>query len=238
MLEDPNLRVEVLLNGVVPVEMVLREVQEHGDLGREPVAVLELKARGLADHRRRRRKRAGVGAHRGTDVAGDGDRPPGGAVDLSDQLDCGRLSVGPGHRAELVRNQAPPDLELSEHLDSARTGVADHLGVGRHARALDQRSRGLRSGEKLRSIRLQVNFDAHLRKPLGLRPSLGGAAAVAAGNAGGGLGAPEGERRRHARPCQPDDEVRRRRERRPLLHIEERRIAAAPPTPRRFAGTA
>ena len=85
--------------------------------GREVVGVLELEARGLADDRRVGVDLAGQGGERGADVAGDRDRLAGAAVDVSEQLDRGRLAVGPGHRQEPVRDRPPGQLELAEDLD-------------------------------------------------------------------------------------------------------------------------
>ena len=53
---------------------------------------------------------------RRADVAGDGDRQPGLAVDLADQLGRRRLAVGAGDRDHLVGQQPPAELELAEHL--------------------------------------------------------------------------------------------------------------------------
>ena len=49
-LEDAQLRVAVRLERAVPVEVVRLEVEQHGDVARELVHVLELERRQLADH--------------------------------------------------------------------------------------------------------------------------------------------------------------------------------------------
>jgi hypothetical protein len=56
----------------VPVEVVGLEVEQHGDLARELVDVLELEARELADDAGRRLDLAVEIGQRATDVAGDG----------------------------------------------------------------------------------------------------------------------------------------------------------------------
>ena len=53
-LEDAELRVAVRLEGAVPVEVVGLEVEQHRDVARERVHVLELEARELADDGRAR----------------------------------------------------------------------------------------------------------------------------------------------------------------------------------------
>ena len=94
--------------------------------GREVDGVLELEGRRLADDRRPgasggrpdRPRPAGVpsrSAEGEADVPGDGHVEPGLAVDPADQLDRRRLAVGPGHRDEVVAEQAPGQLELADH---------------------------------------------------------------------------------------------------------------------------
>ena len=76
VLEDAQLGVHVGAVGAVPVEVVLREVEEDGHRRPEPLDVLELEARELGDHRRVRRDLAGHAGQGVADVAADGDRQP------------------------------------------------------------------------------------------------------------------------------------------------------------------
>ena len=77
---------------------------------------------------------------RGADVAGHGDRQPGLAMDLADQLGRRRLAVGPGDRDHVVRQQPPAELELARpRARRARARRATTGAVLRHARALDDR---------------------------------------------------------------------------------------------------
>ena len=91
----------------VAVEVVRRQVQEHGRLGRERRRVLELEARRLAHDRRRPASSAptseltGVPTLPATATGGSG-----GPVHRAEQLDRGRLAVRAGHRDELVRHAA------------------------------------------------------------------------------------------------------------------------------------
>ena len=101
------------------VEVVGREVEEDRALGREGVGVLELEARALADDRRVGVDLADQRGERRADVAGDRDRLAGAAVDVAEQLDRGRLAVGPGHRDEAVRQRPPGQLQLADDVDPA-----------------------------------------------------------------------------------------------------------------------
>ena len=144
------------------VEVVGGEVEEDGALGGEGGGVLELEAGRLADDGRVGIDRPGERGERRADVAGDGDRLAGGPVDVAEQLDRGRLAVGPGHREEAVGNRPPGELELADHLEAALQRGGDHRRLPGHARALDD---GPRAIELSKSIRIQDDFDAMPRQP-------------------------------------------------------------------------
>jgi hypothetical protein len=105
--EDPQLRRQVGLEVGVAVEVVGSEVEEDGALGGEGGGVLELEAGALADDRRRGIDLADQLGERGADVAGDRDRLTGGAVEVAEQLDRGRLAVGAGDGEEAVGQRRP-----------------------------------------------------------------------------------------------------------------------------------
>ena len=144
------------------VEVVGREVEEDRALGREGDAVLELEAGGLADDGRVGVDLAGQRGERRADVAGHRDRLAGGPVDVPEQLDGGRLAVGPGHRDEAVRNRPPGQLQLPDHVDPALQSRRDHRRLPGNPGALDDRPHPI---EKCQSIRIQNDFDADPRKP-------------------------------------------------------------------------
>ena len=73
--EDARLRVAVLLDRRVPIEVIGREVQEHGDPGVERRARLELKAADFDDVDRVGVRLRDLRAERQTDVAADERRP-------------------------------------------------------------------------------------------------------------------------------------------------------------------
>ena len=163
--EDPELGGEVGLEIAVAVEVVRRQVEEDGALGREEAGVLELEARGLADDRRLRVAPPDQARQRRADVAGDRDRLAGRPPDVPEQLDRGRLAVGAGDREEAIRQLPPRQLELPGHLDPPLQRRRDHRRLPGHSRALDDRPRSL---ELSKSICIQEDFDAH--PPQSCRP--------------------------------------------------------------------
>src|SRR5581483_859457 len=110
-------------------------VEEHGDLARELVDVLELEGRQLADDPRGRLDpREGP-----ADVAGDRDVAAGGAEDRAEQLGRRRLAVRAGDADEArAREQAEAELDLAPDRDPARASGGDERRLARHARALDE----------------------------------------------------------------------------------------------------
>ena len=84
VLEDPQLRVPVGVEGLMAVEVVRLEIEQHGNAGTEAVHVLELEARQLADDPGVLLQRS-VEARQGpADIAGD----------------CYRCARGAEHRTE------------------------------------------------------------------------------------------------------------------------------------------
>ena len=162
----------------VTIEMVLGEVEEHPDLGREHSFVLELEARGLlydgcVDCPARRHSSTRAFRH---------CRPPPPACPRRDGPRRSARSSSSFHWSPSPRRtrsgRTPSISKLSDHLDTKLTRVGDGRRIGGHAGALDDRSWPLR-GEKLHSIRSQVDFDARLPKPPRRLDSLHGLAAVA-----------------------------------------------------------
>ncbi len=160
--EDPQLGVEVGTQVGVAVEVVGRQVEEDRALGSEGDAVLELEARGLADHGRRGIDLSGQRRERRADVAGHGHRLPGGPVDVPKPLDHGRLAVGPGHGNEPVRDRPPGNLELPSHVDPPLQGGSDHRRPPRNPGTLDHSPHPV---QERQAICIQKNFDADPPKP-------------------------------------------------------------------------
>ncbi len=129
--EDAQLGLRVGLEGAVAVDVVGREVEQHGALGSELDGVLELEGGDLADHGRVGCQVADERAQGGADVAGDRHRPPGLAVDVADELGRRRLAVGPGHGDELVGDQPPRELDLAQHRQAALARGGDDGGLRR-----------------------------------------------------------------------------------------------------------
>ena len=166
----------------------------------------------------RRVDSAGQRADGRADVARHRHGQPRRPVDGADQLGCRCLAVGPGHRAELVRQQPPADLELSEDLRSQRREHAPRTGrLVRHPGALDERAAAafLEARSCVPSVSRWTSTPAARSLP---------AAASASG------GRPVSQATHRARPdrasrsasaaatperARPDDEVRARRKWRP-----------------------
>ncbi len=197
--EDPQLRLGVVIEAPVAVEVVGGDVQEHRALRGEGARVLQLEARALADHRRLGIGLAGYGGQRGTDVAGDDDGLLRLAPQVAEELGHGRLAVRPGHPDEGVGKAPPAELELADHRDAPVASGRDHRSLARHARALDHAARLV---EQSNSVTIQVNFDARLAQPFRARRGAGVGAAD-------GLALPRKEpRRRLSGAREPDHQVR------------------------------
>ena len=129
--------------------MIRRQVQQHRDLGGERDRVLELERRDLADDRRLGRRRADQRGRGRSNVAGDLDRQASLAVDVADPLGRRRLAVGAGHGDELVLEQTPCELDLAENREAARSCRRDDRGASGYARALDERPRFAKGGNRV-----------------------------------------------------------------------------------------
>ncbi len=133
-LKDPKLRRLVRTEGVVPIEMVGLEVEQHRDLARQVVDVLELERRELADNPLGRLDRR----QRPADVPSDRDVSSGSAKHRPEQLDRRRLPVRardtdePRFGKELVA-----ELDLAPDRDPTLTRSLHENVLARHARALD-----------------------------------------------------------------------------------------------------
>ena len=162
-LEDAQLRVAVRLEGPVPVEVIGLEVEQHRDIARELVHVLELEARELADDGRARLDLLGDVGERAADVAGDLDAAAGRAQDRAEQLGRRRLPVRAGHADQRVAVQQPvAELDLAPDRDAARTRSRGERRLGRHPGALHDELDTLQQRLLLRS---GTNFDAGLGEP-------------------------------------------------------------------------
>jgi hypothetical protein len=137
--EDPQLRRQIGPEVAVAVEVVGSEVEEDRALRRELGRVLELEAGGLADDGRVRRDRPDQRRERRADVAGDRDRFGGGAVEVAEQLDRGRLAVGAGDGEEAVWQRPPGQLELADDVDPTLKRRRDHRRLPRDPGALHYR---------------------------------------------------------------------------------------------------
>ena len=206
--EDAQLRGFVLAHRSVPVEMVGRDVEQHGDLGREAERVLELERGHLAGDDVLRGDLADERAQRCPDVSRDSDGDIARAQDVRNQLDGRRLAVRAGNGDELIREQAPAELELAEHGHAARARLADDRVLGRDAGALDERSRAIEQRRGVIGGSREVQLD-------GARTQLVEAAGLAPVDADDDLAARgEGERGGDSRARKPDDEIRARGDRR------------------------
>ena len=120
------------LHAPVPVQVVRRDVEQHGDLGAEPLGERELETRDLG-HEHGRRAGLGGHGHGGTaDVAdGLGGHAPLGE-EVGDERRGGRLAVGPGDR-DPGRAGHPPVRTRSRSTigaPRARTAVMSALPEG------------------------------------------------------------------------------------------------------------
>ena len=190
------------------VEVVGGDVEQHTAFGREGLGVLELEARGLADHRDPGVDLADQRGQRRADVAGDRDRLGGGAPYVGEQLCDRRLAVGPGHGQEGVRQQSPGQLELADDRQATAARERDRRGIGPDPRALDHAARPLDLGCP---DHIQEDFDALPLEPCRAR----GRSGVDADHRGPARG--QQPRGSLARPRETDDEVGTVRQRRTRL---------------------
>ena len=162
--EDPQLRAEVVSERAVAVEVIGTEVEQHGDLRGEGLGVLELEGRALADDRRAGIERTGHRGERRTHVAGQRMGLPGRLADGTEPFSHGRLAVRAGYGEEAVGQQAPAELELADHRQPPLVSRDDRRRRRRHAGTLDHRANPV---HELKTIVIQTQFDAELRKPCG-----------------------------------------------------------------------
>ena len=150
------------------VEVVGREVEEDRALGREG----DRCPRAGSWSTRRPRSRPGSTSP-ASEESGVPTLPatatgsPARAVEVTEQLDRGRLAVGPGDRDEAVRDRPPGQLELADHRRSPARSAAAITGASRGTPGLLTTVRVPSSSAN--SIRIQDDFDAGPRKPC--RPS-------------------------------------------------------------------
>ncbi len=111
--------------------MVRLEIDQHRDVARELVHVLELERRELADDP----GRVADGGEWSPYVARDDDIAPGGPEDRSEQLRRRRLAVRAGDADEAcLREQPVAQLDLRPHLDPALVGCRDERRLAWDAR--------------------------------------------------------------------------------------------------------
>ena len=99
----------------MPVDVVLGEVEQHGDTRAEALDVFELEARQLGDDDRVAGDLAGHGGKGVADVAAHGHGQAGVAEDGAGELRGRRLAVGPGDADERVGQEARGELDLAPH---------------------------------------------------------------------------------------------------------------------------
>ncbi len=146
-LEQPQLRVSVLLEAAVPVEMVGLEVEQDADARPERVHVLELE-RGELEHEPGAVRRLEP-ADRCADVAGDLDGYAAGTEDLADELGGRRLAVRAGDADDRARREEPrAQLDLAPHRESGRPRSADERRLAGHPRALHQHVGAIERGRR------------------------------------------------------------------------------------------
>ena len=124
--EDLALRVDVSCHGSVAVEVVRRDVQEHGDVEGRLDGQIELVGGKLQDEgavaRHRREVEGG-----GSQIAADADAAgPGRAQQVADERRRRRLAVGAGDAdVARLRQRAPEQLDVADHLDAGGLGRGD-----------------------------------------------------------------------------------------------------------------
>ncbi len=160
VLEDPQLGGDVAAVAAVPVEVVLRQVEEHAHARTEALDVLELEARELGDDDRlgvhhARHRRQGV-----PDVAAHGHREAGVAEDGAGELGGRRLAVGAGDADERVAEEPAGQLDLAPQRHAAMQRLLHDRALVGDPGTLDEkagvvRKRGRRPREDLDAGRAQ-----------------------------------------------------------------------------------
>ena len=161
-LEDPQLRVRVLLERAVAVEMVRLDIEQDGDARLQRLDVLELKGGELADDPGVLRDRIHERRQRAADVPRDLDLAASGAKHRAQKLRRRRLAVRPGDAEQRVRKEAGAELDLAPYGELALARAADQRRFARDARALDDEIDPLEQRLLLAS---EVDFDAQLAEP-------------------------------------------------------------------------
>jgi hypothetical protein len=160
-LEDPQLGGAVVLYGAVAVQVIRLQVEQHGDLERELVHVLELERGELGDD-------PGIlgwieGGQRPPHVAAHGHGAPGGAKDLAQQLGRRRLALRAGHSQEGSRAQQPvTELDLAPDRQATPPRARHERVVARDAGALDDNVYDIQQCSLLVP---EVNFDTGRLEP-------------------------------------------------------------------------
>ena len=144
---------DIARHPAMPVEMVWRDVEQHGDIEGERVDQLELKRAGFedigavaAERRQRQSRRA--------EIAADLHLPPCGGQNVADQRRRRRFAVGAGD----------PDIACIGPRPAEQLDIADDFGAGRAGACHD----GMRRGMEVRNAGRQ-----HQRRdlpPIGLPP--------------------------------------------------------------------
>ena len=163
-LEDPQLGGRVGLERAMTVEVVGRDVEQHGHVGAKLLDALELEARELAHDRPPRLDAARQRRERVADVAGAGAGHAA-ALEHGGSQQRGRgLAVGSGDADDRIAllEQAVRELHLGPHGDAGRTCGAHDRGFFRDARALDEQ---VGTGQQLGIVAAGHRFDARRGLP-------------------------------------------------------------------------
>jgi hypothetical protein len=162
VLEEAQLGGAVVLEALVAVQVVRREVEEHRHARAKGVDVLELEARELADDPGALGERAVQSRERPPDVSGDRDVLPGRAEDRAEKLACGRLAVRSGDAHDRVLEEPEAELDRAPDGQPALPRGGRERGRRRYAWAFDKQVHAV---EKLGVVRAEDDFDARLAKP-------------------------------------------------------------------------
>ena len=138
VLEHAQLGVGVVAIRAVPVDVVLAEVEQHGDTRAEGRDVFELEARQLGDDERVAGRLAGHGGKGVADIAAHRHGHARVAHDGADELGGRGLAVGPRDPDDRVGQKAEGELHLAPHRYAMRDRLAHDRALVWHARALDQ----------------------------------------------------------------------------------------------------
>ena len=198
--EDACLGPRVILEARMAVEVVGREVEEHGHAGMEGLGAFELEARDLEDEDGLARRPLHEAGHRGADVAAHAHVLARLLQHRAQRRRRRRLALGAGDRGHRAREAPEAQLQLRDHFD-AGLSCGHQLGqIPRHARRHDdeagarQRRRVVPAQRQPRALLLQCR---HLRRKLRRRLAIGGHHPRPA---------PEEKlRRRHPRPRHPEN---------------------------------